>query len=62
MPEELRYLFEWWKWEVAGAEPLTYERLSTWAQVTQKGLLGWEAETLMKLDLIYRYVRNGAQQ
>jgi hypothetical protein len=62
MPDELRYLFDWWKWEVAGAEQLTYERLNAWAQVTGKRLLGWEGETLMRLDMIYRYVRNGVEK
>ena len=56
--EELRYLWERFR-EVFAGEPLTYTELQSWARMTGKRLLGWEAELIKSLDRIFWKVQHG---
>lgn len=52
LPEELRYLWEWF-WELRSNQILTFTEIHFWSQLTQKRLRGWEVELLRTLDRIY---------
>lgn len=56
-PEELRYVWEWFR-EVFAGEPLTYAELQAWSNMTGKRLNGWEAELIKSLDRIFWKVQH----
>ena len=58
LPEELRYVWEWFR-EVFAGKPLTYTELQSWSSMTGKRLLGWEAELIKSLDRIFWKVQHG---
>jgi hypothetical protein len=43
----------------SGPNPITYEQILAWKQVTEQPLEAWEAETIKRLDSIYLGVANG---
>lgn len=57
LPEELRYVWEWFR-EVFAGEPLTYTELQAWSNMTGKRLTGWEAELIKSLDRIFWKVQH----
>jgi len=52
MPEELRYIWDWFV-EVSCGQPLTYTEMFHWSQVTGNRVAGWEAELIRSLDRIF---------
>ncbi len=58
MPEELRYVWEWYL-EVRNTTPLTYTEIYHWSMVTGNRLRGWEAELIRSLDRIFWAVQYG---
>lgn len=61
-PEELLYLFVWWRDELVGFERLTYAEMLAWAKVTKKDLMGWEANVLITLDGLFWNIRDGVKE
>lgn len=43
----------------SGPNPITYEQILAWKQVTEQPLEAWEAEAIKRLDIIYMGVANG---
>jgi hypothetical protein len=61
LPEELRYVWEWFR-EVFAGEPLTYAELQAWSNMTGKRLKGWEAELIKSLDRIFWKVQHDGRR
>lgn len=57
MPEELAYVWEWYR-EVFSGQPLTFSELHHWSVMTGKRLLGWEAELIRSIDRIFWKVQH----
>jgi hypothetical protein len=58
-PEELRYIWEWYR-EMFTGEPLTFSEIHYWSlPPAGPGLKGWERDLLKSLDRIFWKVRNG---
>ncbi|ALH23698.1 hypothetical protein PaMx11_24 [Pseudomonas phage PaMx11] len=57
MPEELAYVWEWYR-EVFSGQPLTFSELHHWSVMTGKRLLGWEAELIKSIDRIFWKVQH----
>lgn len=58
LPEELQYIWEWFR-EVFAGEPLTYTELQAWSAMSGKRTTGWEAELIKSLDRIFWRVQHG---
>ena len=43
----------------SGPNPITYEQISAWKQVTEQPLEPWEVEAVKRLDRVYMGVCNG---
>ena len=43
----------------SGPNPITYEQIKAWKEVTQTPLEGWEVSALKRLDTIFIRVMNG---
>lgn len=56
-PEELLYLWEWFR-DVFAGEPLTYLELQAWSNMTGRNLQGWEAELIKSIDRIFWRVQH----
>lgn len=56
LPEELAHVWTWYTAELRSAQPLTYQEIKAWAEVTGTKLFGWEAELLKSLDRISQMV------
>jgi len=61
MPQELGYLWEWFR-EVFTGRELTYGEMESWSRMTGKRLRGWEAELIKSLDRIFWKVQNGSRR
>lgn len=61
MPQELGYLWEWFR-EVFTGQPLTFGEMESWSNMTGKRLRGWEAELIKSLDRIFWKVQNGSRR
>lgn len=43
----------------SGPNPITYEQILAWKQVTEYPLQSWEADAIKRLDKVYMGVYNG---
>ena len=57
LPEELAYIWEWFR-EVFAGEPLSYVEMQAWSTMSGKRVQGWEAELIKSLDRIFWKVQH----
>jgi hypothetical protein len=50
-------LWEWYD-EICQPEPITFQEIKAWADISQRPLLYWEADILMQLDRLFRKVQH----
>jgi hypothetical protein len=43
----------------SGPNPITYEQILAWKQITEQPLASWEAEAIKRLDKVYMGVYDG---
>lgn len=43
----------------SGPNPITYEQIKAWKELTEYPLSPWEVDVITKLDSIYMKVKNG---
>lgn len=43
----------------AGPNPITYDQIKAWKELTETPLLPWEVEAIKRLDTVYMGVANG---
>ncbi|WP_442478204.1 phage tail assembly chaperone [Vibrio quintilis] len=55
VPDELKYLWEWFQ-ELHSGEALSFSEIHSWALMTRRCLRGWEVDVLRSLDRINRSI------
>ena len=43
----------------SGPNPITYEQIKAWKELTETPLASWEVEAIKRLDVVYLGVANG---
>jgi hypothetical protein len=43
---------------MSGVNPLTYEQIKAWKELTETPLTAWEVEAIKRLDVVYLGVMN----
>ena len=58
IPDDLKYVWDWYHRELWTSEHLTYSELMAWAQAMGVALLPWESRLLISLNRAHVVIAN----